>query len=354
MTLKHNRSILREKKSNSDLQVEGPNWVFIAGGVLLSTFTFRLGCKLKHVFDRKQQNTPIKANRKVNFQMGQGGTCKLHSNLHCCTLGSDKCCFSISGYGPDVQQAPSTSLEKETSLNQDPVMVPNPHSALSLIKFQSGVLPNNGVGIENGIDNEGVMWTTSPDRLEPPRKQHQYSNSSGSPCFSESGSDIYSKKDVIQKLRLQLKRRDEMVMEMQSQISELQNSLNIQLALNSNLQSQLESANQDLFESDREIRRLQKVVVDRCVMGSSGMVNGNGFYADNGVEEVDGRYAMMEKRMESLKKEVRELREVIEGKEFLIQNYKEQKVELHGKVKELQAKLAASEVTNILHERFLD
>lgn len=59
MTLKHNRSIQRGKP-NSNVQVEGSNWVFIAGGVLLSTLTIRLGCKLKHVFDKKQQNTPIK------------------------------------------------------------------------------------------------------------------------------------------------------------------------------------------------------------------------------------------------------------------------------------------------------
>lgn len=139
-----------------------------------------------------------------------------------------------------------------------------------------------------------------------------------------------------------------MVMEMQSQISEIQNSLNIQVAHNSNLQTQLESANRDLFESDREIRRLQKIIVDRCVAAPSVMVNGNGFHADNGVGEVEARYSGMEKKMESLKREVGELREVIEGKEFLIQSYKEQKVELHGKVKELQAKLAASELTNIL------
>lgn len=255
---------------------------------------------------------------------------------------------NFSGDGSDVKQVPSASLAKETSLHQGPGMVHDPHPTLPLIKLQSGVLPSNGVGIENSIDNGGVMWTTSPDRLEPPRKPHQYSNSSGSPCFSESGSDIYSKREVIQKLRSQLKRRDDMVMEMQSQILDLQNSLNIQLAHNSNLQAQLESANRDLFESDREIRRLQKIVVDRCVAGSNGFINGNGFYADNGIEEMDARYAVMEKRMENLKKEVGELREVIEGKDFLIQSYKEQKVELYGKVKELQAKLAASEVTNIL------
>lgn len=37
------------------------------------------------------------ANRKLNFEIRQGGTCKLHSNLHCFTLDNDKCYFCSSG-----------------------------------------------------------------------------------------------------------------------------------------------------------------------------------------------------------------------------------------------------------------
>ncbi|KAK7291717.1 hypothetical protein RIF29_07087 [Crotalaria pallida] len=54
----------------------------------------------------------------------------------------------------------------------------------------------------------GVIWACSPDRLELPSKPY-HSNCSDSPCVSESGSDIFSKREVIQKLRQQLKRRDE-------------------------------------------------------------------------------------------------------------------------------------------------
>ncbi len=38
-----------------DFQVEGPNWILIAGGALLSTLSIRLGYKLKQTLDSKQQ-----------------------------------------------------------------------------------------------------------------------------------------------------------------------------------------------------------------------------------------------------------------------------------------------------------
>ncbi|KAK7270090.1 hypothetical protein RIF29_22991 [Crotalaria pallida] len=61
----------------------------------------------------------------------------------------------------------------------------------------------------------GVIWACSPDRLELPSKPY-HSNCSDSPCVSESGSDIFSKREVIQKLRQQLKRRDERLVNLQS------------------------------------------------------------------------------------------------------------------------------------------
>lgn len=45
--------VSRTQKSNG-FQREGPNWVLIAGGALLSTLSFRLGYKLKQAIDRKQ------------------------------------------------------------------------------------------------------------------------------------------------------------------------------------------------------------------------------------------------------------------------------------------------------------
>ena len=40
-------------------QGEGPNWVLIVGGALLSTLSIRLGFKLKQTFDCKQKDDTI-------------------------------------------------------------------------------------------------------------------------------------------------------------------------------------------------------------------------------------------------------------------------------------------------------
>lgn len=186
--------------------------------------------------------------------------------------------------------------------------------------------------------NQGIMWSTSPDRLGLPHRPFHPSISSES--LSESGSDVYVKREVIHRLRQQLQRRDEMIMEMQSQIMELKNSLNIQMANSSNLEAQIDSANRDLFASEREIQRLRKAIADHCAGPMNGHANGNGYC----FEEVGLRD---EAKVEMLKKEIVELKEVLEGKNFLLQSYKEEKAELCTKIKELQLRLA-SQVPNIL------
>lgn len=45
----------RAQKPKS-FQGEGPNWVLIAGGALLSTLSIHLGYKLKQALDTKQEN----------------------------------------------------------------------------------------------------------------------------------------------------------------------------------------------------------------------------------------------------------------------------------------------------------
>ncbi|XP_062222938.1 uncharacterized protein LOC133921878 isoform X2 [Phragmites australis] len=333
MKSKTNRSI---QKVGRGIHVEGggPNWVLVAGGVLLSALSVRLGCKLKQIFDAKQQNNTPKAKRRP-------GACELHSNLH---RFSDQsaCYYCISDGGVKVKQAPTSPIPKSVEPSLPLVKIPGP---------------------ESSKENSGVMWISSPDRLEDPRRPFQYSNSSGSPCVSESGSDIYSKREVIQKLRQHLKKRDEMIMEMQAQIADL----NIQVTQSTNLQSQLDSANRDLFESEREIQHLRKIIADHCVAEAlshekslqaghwqSDATNGhsNG-YADGSVDDPGLHCVGIEKRkgeierVEMLKKEVIELKEVIEGKDFVLQSYKEQKVELCSKIRELQEKLSA-QVPNIL------
>lgn len=237
--------------------------------------------------------------------------------------------------------------------------LPNGHmltesdGALSLV-----TVPASQFNKENG-----TVWASSPDRLEMPQKPFlHHSNCSDSPCVSESGSDIFSKREVIQKLREQLKRRDDMILEMQDQIVELQNSLNAQLAHSTHFQSQLDAANRDLFDSEREIQRLRKAIADHCVghvssndkpspttIWQSEVRNGH----RNGCLDGESNFDASEKgrgdveRVETLRREVGELKEVIEGKEYLLQSYKEQKAELSLKIKELQQKLD-SQLPNIL------
>ncbi|RVX00625.1 hypothetical protein CK203_030403 [Vitis vinifera] len=148
---------------------------------------------------------------------------------------------------------------------------------------------------------------------------------------NESGSDIFSKREVIQKLRQQLKKRDDMILEMQDQIMELQNSLSSQLSHSSHLQVQLDAANRDLHDLPSEPRNGH----------ANGYLNG-----DTNLESPEKGRGDSE-RIEMLRREVGELREVIEGKEYLLQSYKEQKVELSMKIKELQQRLD-SQLPNIL------
>lgn len=117
-------------------------------------------------------------------------------------------------------------------------------------------------------------WTSSAERLELSRRIF-YLNSSESPCVSECGSDAFSKKEILQNLRWQLKERDEMILEMQAQITELQTSLRTQVSKSAELQSQFDLINFDLFESEREAQRLRKAVADHCVGDMSSLENLN-------------------------------------------------------------------------------
>ena len=159
-------------------------------------------------------------------------------------------------------------------------------------------------------------------------------------------------------------------MEMQAQIADFKSSLNIQVTLPTNLQSQLDATNRDLFESEWEIQHLRKIIADHCVAealphekplqaglwqsdaAASDYGHSNG-YANGSVDDPELHSVGIEKkkgeaeRVEMLKKEVVELKEVIEGKDFVLQSYKEQKVELCSTIRELQEKLSA-QVPNIL------
>ncbi|XXG78761.1 hypothetical protein AAC387_Pa08g2634 [Persea americana] len=325
MKPKSDRAISRTQKTKC-VEGEGLNWVIIAGGALLSTLSFRLVCKLKQAVKTKlpdSENSVLKGNRKCTTSR-RSGACLLHSNVYCFTQDEDSSYHCLSGISEgtvEMKQPPTSPMSKEMDLTLPLVTVPAPES-----------------NKENGM-----IWASSPERLELPRKPFHQSNGSDSPCVSESGSDIYSKREVIHKLRQQLKRRDEMILEMQAQITDLQNSLRDQLTQSTLIQSQLDSANRDLFESEREIQRLRKAIADHCV-GETGSPekpaisrnwqaehrNGqvNGFHHNSRELElqcvgVDKRRADVE-RIEMLRREVGELKGLIEAKEFLLQSYKEE------------------------------
>lgn len=314
---------------------DGPNWILIAGGALLSTLSIRIGCKLKQALETKGLNKDINKGNK-NTAKPRLGVCQLHSNLYQFTPDKDRY-HLISGHvngGMQITQVSDNPISKESEVS------------LPLVKISAAELKKDS--------NGSTTWASSPELLELPHKPFHHSTSSDSPSISESESDIYTKREVINKLRQQLKRRDEMIMDMQNQIADLQNSLCIQMSLVAQTQSQLDSANHELFESEREIQRLRKVIANHCILRSISpekltsvanwrLENVNGF-PDSlndldlhcvGVQKVKGD----EDRVVLLKKELGDLRVVIEGKDFLLQSYKEQKSELCSTIKALEQRL---------------
>ncbi|KAJ0801443.1 hypothetical protein HanPI659440_Chr03g0117291 [Helianthus annuus] len=177
-------------------------------------------------------------------------------------------------------------------------------------------LPLTTASVPVYTKENGVMWSSSPDRLELHQKPIHNFNSPVSPCISESGSDIYSKREVIQKLRQQLKRCDDMILEMQDQIAELQSSVTSQRTRSDHLQSLLEAANRDLFDSEREIQRLRKVIADICADTEKPNGNINGFQDLECLDKGIGRNVV--DKIEILKKEIGELKDLIEGKDYLL------------------------------------
>ncbi|KAI0494010.1 hypothetical protein KFK09_024141 [Dendrobium nobile] len=279
---------------------DGPNWILIAGGALLSTLSIRIGCKLKQALEAKGLNKESRG----------------HAN------------------GVQIKQVSDNPISKE------------PELSLPLVKISAGEL--------NKDSNGGALWAFSPELLELPHKPFHHSTGSDSPSISESGSDIYTKREVINKLRQQLKRRDEMIMDMQNQIADLQNSLCTQMSQVVQTQSQLDSANQELFESEREIQRLRKVIANHCILKSNSpekltsVANrrpetANGF--PDTVNDLDLHCFGLQKvkgdedRVLLLKKELGDLSAVIERKDFLLQSYQEQKRELCSTIKALEHRL---------------
>nr|GMC96575.1 Leucine-rich repeat-containing protein [Ipomoea batatas]GMD26071.1 Leucine-rich repeat-containing protein [Ipomoea batatas]GMD35270.1 Leucine-rich repeat-containing protein [Ipomoea batatas]GME04570.1 Leucine-rich repeat-containing protein [Ipomoea batatas] len=303
---------------------EGLNWILIAGGTLLSTFSVFLGYKLKQVLNAKQQNThgnALKGNES-HEERKKSRNLDMQSSSYSSAKDDENCYTFPSGTGGvvEIKRKGSGQMLAEPEMRLPPMSVPG-------LEFSK----------ENG--------SCSQYHLEPLQKPFHYSNSSESPRVSDSSSDIFSKREVIQKLRQQLKRRDDTILEMHEQIVEMKSSLNFQLSHSTHLQSLLDGANRDLLDSEREIQQLRKVITD-CYIGEldscenaptapswAGYGNGDFEVESHPVSSEKGR------GIEVLKREVDELKEIIEGKEYLLQSCKEQKVELSTKIKEMQHRL---------------
>ncbi|XP_011626977.1 uncharacterized protein LOC18443980 [Amborella trichopoda] len=330
----------------------GPNWVLIAGGALLGSLSIKLGHKLKLALEPKQTTDTSNKSKGEHGKPAvkkRSVVCPLHSNLYSFRQDDDSCCHCLSGNpngttdtkNPSQTSVPSVLKDVDPSLG--PLVTVHDPTAASID-------PNHR---EVGLP-------------------FQHSNSSGSPCVSESGSsDPFGRRDVIHRLRLQLKRRDDMILEMHAQISDQNKALEERLALVAHIQLQLESSNRELFRAEREIQKLRKVIADHCAnrgspdsCGSAGMVwpeSGdvariqcgggvqNGFVGGKEEEKdlVDLGWGDEGEKVEILKRESGELREMIDGKDFLLESYREQKMELATKVKELQLRVA-SQIPNIL------
>ncbi|XVF64545.1 hypothetical protein PTKIN_Ptkin09bG0177300 [Pterospermum kingtungense] len=168
-----------------NFQGERHNWILIAGGALLSTLSIRLGYKLKQALDPKQQNnatTCLKENGASDRRRSSGF--HLHLNMYSFTQEDDGCFNCHSGV--------ESIREKHQANGQ---LLPGSEVALPLV-----TVPTSEFSKDNGV----------------------------------------IKREVTQKLRQQLKRRDDMILEMEDQ-------------------------NRDLFESEREIQRPRKAIADHCV-----------------------------------------------------------------------------------------
>ncbi|GMH09135.1 hypothetical protein Nepgr_010975 [Nepenthes gracilis] len=338
IAMKPRNNVGARGQKSKNFKGEGPNWMLIAGGALLSTLSIRLGYKLKQALEAKQpENSTLNGSGKsANRQ--RLGNCHQHSNMY--TFGPEEySCFNCTSGAECMAEAK------------------NPSNARTLAEPDS-TLPLVAISLAEHKRENGMVWAPSPERLEQPSKSFNHSTCSDSPCVSESGSDIFSKREVMQKLRQQLRRRDDMILEIQDQIVEMQNALSAQVSHSNHLQSQLDATNRLLFDSEREGQRLMKALADHCVEhaepnkhsepseGRNG--HANGYLVDGeGKFEIPGKSRADRERIEMLKEEIEELKEVIRGKEYLVQSYKEQKTELSFKIKELQQRLD-SQLPNIL------
>eukprot|EP00252_Welwitschia_mirabilis_P012386 TRINITY_DN27420_c0_g1_i1.p1 TRINITY_DN27420_c0_g1~~TRINITY_DN27420_c0_g1_i1.p1 ORF type:complete len:373 (-),score=62.89 TRINITY_DN27420_c0_g1_i1:115-1233(-) len=360
---------------------DGIPWTIILGGAIVSTLSICVVRKLRQTFLFNSHKNAHASKDKEDACNNKDtlGACSLHSNY--CTQERTACTHCILGasYGSvEMKLAPQGVVcQFENMRRNSPIVIPH-QSKLSELQIHS----------EGREDSP--LW--SPEQLELHNGNLMLSNSSESICTSDSGSEHFSKRDVVLRLRDQLKKRDDMILEMQSQINDQLKIISNQISHITNLQSQLDSTNRDLFEAEREIQRVRKAIADHCVdhgldisnnyalveHSNKSIVNIEvpkiactdtyGAHNDKNQEQrlqhgdaanssdvnvlklvedldcfprgsVSQNYSS--ENMKNLQREIAELKESLEGKNYLLEMYEKQRLELCSQLRELQVKLAA-------------
>ncbi|XP_059072781.1 uncharacterized protein LOC131055466 isoform X2 [Cryptomeria japonica] len=341
-------------------QVGGPNWVIIFGGAIVSILSVKLGRKLREAIGTNWKRDDVKTlnepDRKSDTQ-GTLGVNPLHSRL---------CCYRLDGVVRNHYVSGGSHGMVEMKVGpQDAVCQCENKSSHTLALLQQKLsefsVPCNS--------RENIPLWECLEQHDISNGHLQQSNSSESVSTSDTSPDLLTKRDVARRLRQQM---------------------------------QLDAANKDLFGAEREIQRLRKAIADHCAGNAVDMSCSPGPMTNNHVllnhsinrsmedaygstvgdadhcngethrfqeQEQGQRYdlrtsdvkickigeglqcfpsdrkeamATDEYTIESVKdleREVAELKQLVSGKNHLLEAYERQRIELCSQLKELHLNL---------------
>ncbi|EFJ32058.1 hypothetical protein SELMODRAFT_408480 [Selaginella moellendorffii] len=129
-----------------------------------------------------------------------------------------------------------------------------PHKAFKTVVATP---PTNAAAATPGMD--GQLCTPFQQTLK-----EAYSTPSTGRTLTPLTPKLSGKRDVVHRLRQQLKNRDEMIMQMQTQILEQSRIIQVHQLRIGDLELLLTAANRSLFVAEQEIEQLQKLLAECC------------------------------------------------------------------------------------------